>query len=90
MLGKRQKFTLIYIFLQFYKEKEGKAFNLAYEDKVKMAALTKQVAYGPCKNAKTQQEIGYFDWFGNDRQKAWLELGNLEKTDAMADLVHLG
>ena len=55
-----------------------------------MAALTKQVAYGPCKNAKTQQEIGYFDWFGNDRQKAWLELGNLEKTDAMADLVHLG
>ena len=75
--------------VRFYKDKEGKAFNLAYTDKVKLAALTKQVAYGPCVKCKKKQEIGYFDWFGNDRLKCWMELDNMKKTDAMADLVHL-
>ncbi|CBY21915.1 unnamed protein product [Oikopleura dioica] len=58
--------------VRFYKDKEGRAFNSAYEDKVKIAALTKQVTYGACANCEKQQEIGYFDWFqrrsndGND------------------------
>lgn len=75
--------------VRFYKDKEGKAFNLSYTDKVKLAALTKQVAFGPCLKCKKKQEIGYFDWFGNDRLKCWMEQGEMAKTDAMADLVHL-
>lgn len=85
-------FTLSEVYrsaVRFYKDKEGKAFNLSYADKVKLAALTKQVAFGPCDDCDKKQEIGYFDWFGNDRQKSWLELGKTKRTDAMADLVHL-
>merc|ERR1712142_450476 len=75
--------------VRFYKDKEGRAFNLAYNDKVMLAALTKQVAYGPISKCKKLPEIGYFDWFGNDRQKAWTELGNMKKNHAMEELIHL-
>ena len=54
-----------------------------------LAALTKQVAYGPINKCKKLPEIGYFDWFGNDRQKAWTELGNMKKNHAMEELIHL-
>ena len=54
-----------------------------------IAALTKQVTYGPLEKCKKIPEIGYFDWFGNDRQKAWLELGSMKKNHAMEELIHL-
>ena len=54
-----------------------------------LAALTKQVAYGPINKCKKLPEIGYFDWFGNDRQKAWTELGSMKKNHAMEELIHL-
>merc|ERR1711937_356385 len=85
-------FTLNQVYrtaVRFYKDKEGRAFNLAYNDKVMLAALTKQVAYGPINKCKKLPEIGYFDWFGNDRQKAWTELGNMKKNHAMEELIHL-
>ena len=59
------------------------------QDKVMLAALTKQVAYGPINKCKKLPEIGYFDWFGNDRQKAWTELGSMKKNHAMEELIHL-
>merc|ERR1711953_983260 len=85
-------FTLNQVYrtaVRFYKDKEGRAFNLAYNDKVMLAALTKQVAYGPINKCKKLPEIGYFDWFGNDRQKAWTELGSMKKNHAMEELIHL-
>jgi acyl-CoA-binding protein len=85
-------FTLQQVYrtaVKFYKDKEGRAFNLAYNDKVLIAALTKQVTYGPLEKCKKIPEIGYFDWFGNDRQKAWFELGNMKKNHAMEELIHL-
>lgn len=85
-------FTLCEVYrsaVRFYKDKEGRAFNLAYEDKVKLAALTKQVTYGPCASCKKQQEIGYFDWFGKDRQNCWTELGEMKKEEAMTEMIHL-
>ena len=54
-----------------------------------LAALTKQVSYGPLEKCKRLPEIGYFDWFGNDRQKAWAGLGNMKKHHAMEELVIL-
>ena len=54
-----------------------------------LAALTKQVSYGPLDKCKRLPEIGYFDWFGNDRQKAWAGLGSMKKHHAMEELVLL-
>jgi len=85
-------FTLTTVYrsaVSFYKDKEGRAFNLAYDDKVMLAALTKQVSYGPLDKCKRLPEIGYFDWFGNDRQKAWAGLGSMRKHHAMEELVLL-
>jgi len=85
-------FTLTTVYrtaVRFYKDKEGRAFNLAYDDKVMLAALTKQVSYGPLDKCKRLPEIGYFDWFGNDRQKAWAGLGSMKKHHAMEELVLL-
>merc|ERR1711953_1538588 len=46
-------------------------------------------AYGPINKCKKLPEIGYFDWFGNDREKAWTELGSMKKNHAMEELIHL-
>ena len=43
-----------------------------------------------CANCEKQQEIGYFDWFGKDRQNCWITLGNMSKEEAMTEMIHLG
>ncbi|XP_023650115.2 Golgi resident protein GCP60-like [Paramormyrops kingsleyae] len=74
--------------LQFFKEKDGKAFHPAYEEKLHLVALHKQVLLGPF-NPDICPEVGFFDVLGNDRRKEWAALGNMTKEDAMVEFVKL-
>jgi len=45
----------------------SKALPLAYKDKLRMVALTKQVASGPYRE-DAMPAVGFFDVVGNDRK----------------------
>lgn len=74
--------------LRFYKEKEGKAVNLSYQDKLKLVALTKQVSVGKF-NPDTSPPLGVLDVIGRDRRVAWQSLGDMTADDAMINFVEL-
>uniref|UniRef100_A0A0A9ZAD3 Golgi resident protein GCP60 n=1 Tax=Lygus hesperus TaxID=30085 RepID=A0A0A9ZAD3_LYGHE len=74
--------------LMFYKEKEGKAVSLSYQDKLKLVALTKQVTIGKI-NPDTCPPLGVLDVIGRDRRLAWQSLGDLSVEDAMVEFVEL-
>ena len=74
----------------FYRDNEGKAFKLSYDQKLHFIALSKQIAKGPFDPEKpdsTGYEASYFNLVGNDRKAAWQRLGNMGKQDAMMEFV---
>lgn len=76
------------IALNFYKEKEGKAVHLSYEDKLKLVAFTQQVMHGKC-TAKNAPPLGVLDVIGRDRRLAWQNLGDISKEQAMEGFIIL-
>ncbi|XP_075232568.1 Golgi resident protein GCP60 [Lycorma delicatula] len=74
--------------LRFYKEKEGKAFNFSYQDKLKSVALTQQVSHGKY-NADILPPLGVLDVIGRDRRLAWQALGDATKVQAMEQFINL-
>ncbi|KAK7492370.1 hypothetical protein BaRGS_00016467 [Batillaria attramentaria] len=74
------------IALRFFKEKEGKALQLTYKDKVHLVALTKQVAHGKF-HTDAMPEVGFLDVVGNDRRQAWQSLGDMSKETAMTEFI---
>jgi len=74
--------------LKFYKEKEGKAVQLSYQDKLKLVALTKQVSVGKF-NPDNSPALGVLDVIGRDRRVAWQALGDMETEDAMVNFIEL-
>ncbi|CAD5119721.1 DgyrCDS8316 [Dimorphilus gyrociliatus] len=74
--------------LMFYREKEGKAMQLSYKDKIRLVALIKQVAYGKYR-ADVSPAVGFLDVVGNDRRQAWQSLGDMKKEDAMREFIDL-
>lgn len=73
--------------LAFYKDKEGKALHLSYEDKLKLVAYTQQAANGPL-NLASAPPLGVLDVIGRDRRAAWQALGLMSQIQAMAGFVH--
>ncbi|CAB3378816.1 Hypothetical predicted protein [Cloeon dipterum] len=73
--------------LKFYKEKEGKAVHLSYDDKLKLVAYTQQVVQGPF-NPDKQPELGVLDVIGRDRRVAWQALGSMSQVDAQLAFVN--
>lgn len=74
--------------LNFYKEKEGKAVHLSYEDKLKLVAFTQQVTHGKC-TAENASPLGVLDVIGRDRRLAWQNLGDISKEQAMEGFIVL-
>ncbi|XP_011311304.1 Golgi resident protein GCP60 [Fopius arisanus] len=76
------------IALNFYKEKEGKAVHLSYEDKLKLVAFTQQATHGKC-TAENSPELGVLDVIGKDRRLAWQNLGDITREEAMEGFIIL-
>ncbi|XP_043465654.1 Golgi resident protein GCP60 [Leptopilina heterotoma] len=76
------------IAFNFYKEKEGKAVHLSYEDKLKLVAFIQQVTHGKC-TAENAPPLGVLDVIGKDRRLAWQNLGDISKEEAMEGFVVL-
>ncbi|XP_034180470.1 Golgi resident protein GCP60 [Osmia lignaria lignaria] len=76
------------IAINFYKEKEGKAVHLSYEDKLKLVAFTQQVTHGKC-TAENAPPLGVLDVIGKDRRLAWHNLGDISKEQAMEGFIVL-
>ncbi|CAL7939580.1 unnamed protein product [Xylocopa violacea] len=76
------------IAVNFYKEKEGKAVHLSYEDKLKLVAFTQQVTHGKC-TAENAPPLGVLDVIGRDRRLAWQNLGDIPKDQAMEGFINL-
>ncbi|XP_067681298.1 Golgi resident protein GCP60-like isoform X1 [Haliotis asinina] len=74
------------IALKFYKEKEGKALQVTYKDKLRLVAYTKQVSFGKFRN-DVSPDVGFLDVVGNDRRQAWQALGDMSKESAMEEFV---
>ncbi|XP_071573777.1 Golgi resident protein GCP60 [Temnothorax nylanderi] len=74
--------------INFYKEKEGKAVHLSYEDKLKLVAFTQQVTHGKC-TAENAPPLGVLDMIGRDRRLAWQNLGDISKEQAMEGFIVL-
>lgn len=72
--------------LAFYREKEGKAMQLTYKDKLKLVSYTKQVAHGKYR-ADISPDVGFLNVVGNDRRLAWQGLGDLSREDAMSEFI---
>ncbi|KAF5297346.1 hypothetical protein FQA39_LY12185 [Lamprigera yunnana] len=76
--------------LSFYKEKEGKAIHLSYEDKLSLVAFSQQVLHGPLSEAITKlPPLGALDVVGRDRRLAWQKLGKLDANQARTGFVEL-
>ncbi|XP_013194943.2 Golgi resident protein GCP60 [Amyelois transitella] len=73
--------------LSFYKEKEGKAIHLSYEDRLKLVAFTQQTAHGPL-DLNSVPPLGVLDVIGWNRRAAWQALGQMTQIQAMAGFVH--
>ncbi|XP_075976554.1 Golgi resident protein GCP60 [Anticarsia gemmatalis] len=73
--------------LAFYKDKEGKALHLSYEDRLKLVAYTQQTAHGPL-DPNSAPQLGVLDVIGKDRRAAWQALGQMSQIQAMAGFVH--
>lgn len=55
------------VFFSFYLEKEGKALQLTYKDKLRLVAYTKQVLHGKFRSDAVP-DVGFLDVVGNDRR----------------------
>ncbi|KAK5643713.1 hypothetical protein RI129_007558 [Pyrocoelia pectoralis] len=76
--------------LSFYKEKEGKAIHLSYEDKLSLIAFSQQVLHGPLSEAVSKlPPLGALDVVGHDRRLAWQKLGKLDVNQARAGFIEL-
>ncbi|XP_045451838.1 Golgi resident protein GCP60 [Melitaea cinxia] len=73
--------------LSFYKDKEGKAIHLSYEDRLKLVAYTQQAAHGPL-DINSAPPLGVLDVIGRDRRSAWQALGQMSQIQAMAGFIH--
>ncbi|XP_034832746.1 Golgi resident protein GCP60 [Maniola hyperantus] len=73
--------------LFFYKDKEGKAMHLSYEDRLKLVAYTQQAAHGPL-DTNSAPPLGVLDVIGRDRRAAWQALGQMSQVQAMAGFIH--
>ncbi|XP_073946277.1 Golgi resident protein GCP60 isoform X2 [Choristoneura fumiferana] len=69
--------------LAFYKDKEGKALHLSYEDRLKLVAYTQQAAHGTL-DVNSAPPLGVLDVIGRDRRAAWQALGTMSQVQAMA------
>lgn len=74
--------------LKFFRDMEGKILNLSYEDKIKLVAFSKQVAFGKC-NEETLPQLGVLDVIGRNRRLAWKELGDMSSEEAMTNFIDL-
>ncbi|XP_067011630.1 Golgi resident protein GCP60 isoform X2 [Anabrus simplex] len=74
--------------LRFYKDKEGKAVHLSYEDKLKLVAFTCQVSHGKY-NPDSLPPLGVLDVIGRDRRIAWQALSNISREEAMIGFAEL-
>uniref|UniRef100_A0A1I7ZFC0 ACB domain-containing protein n=1 Tax=Steinernema glaseri TaxID=37863 RepID=A0A1I7ZFC0_9BILA len=72
--------------VKFYREMEGQ-YVVSYEDRMKFMAFSKQVKYGTF--TEDAADAGFFDFTGADRQKAWKELGDMSRQDAMSGFTFL-
>lgn len=59
--------TLLIVVLVCCAEKEGKALQLSYQDKLRLVAYTKQVSHGKY-TAEAMPDVGFLDVVGNDRR----------------------
>ncbi|XP_031347920.1 Golgi resident protein GCP60 isoform X2 [Photinus pyralis] len=76
--------------LSFYKEKEGKAIHLSYEDKLSLVAFSQQVLHGPLSEAISKlPPLGALDVVGRDRRVAWQKLGKLDVNQARSGFIEL-
>ena len=75
-------------FFYFETDKEGKAINLSYLNKLRLVALSQQVSQGPF-NLKKASPLGVLDVIGRDRRDAWQSLGNMTKDEAMTEFIEL-
>ncbi|XP_047028437.1 Golgi resident protein GCP60 [Helicoverpa zea] len=73
--------------LAFYKDKEGKALHLSYEDRLKLVAYTQQTSHGPL-DVNSAPPLGVLDVIGRDRRAAWQALGQMSQIQAMAGFIH--
>ncbi|CAH0625539.1 unnamed protein product [Chrysodeixis includens] len=73
--------------LAFFKDKEGKALHLSYEDRLKLVAYTQQTAHGPL-DVSSAPPLGVLDVIGRDRRAAWQALGHMSQIQAMVGFVH--
>ncbi|XP_050344140.1 Golgi resident protein GCP60 [Nymphalis io] len=73
--------------LSFYKDKEGKAIHLSYEDRLKLVAYTQQAAHGPL-DLNSAPPLGVLDVIGRDRRSAWQALGQMSQVQAIAGFIH--
>ena len=78
------------LFLSIFAEKEGKAVQFSYEDKLQLVAFTQQVLHGPLSDTVEKlPPLGPFDVVGKDRRLAWQKLGNLTKEQSQTGFVEL-
>ncbi|CAG9819463.1 unnamed protein product [Phaedon cochleariae] len=76
--------------INFYKDKEGKAFHFGFEDKLQLIAFSQQVLHGPYIEALPKlPPLGALDVVGRDRRIAWQKLGQLSSDQARAGFVEL-
>ncbi|EJD75819.1 hypothetical protein LOAG_17104 [Loa loa] len=74
--------------VSFYRErKQSCELMVPYEKRLLFMAYSKQVRHGPYDAAA--DDSGWFDLIGNDRMKAWKDLGNLSASDAMSAFITL-
>lgn len=69
-------------------DKEGKAVQLSYEDKLQLVAFAQQVNHGSYDVNKVPP-VGALDVVGRDRHLAWQRLGNLSPDQARSGFVSL-
>uniref|UniRef100_UPI00358F5DDD Golgi resident protein GCP60 n=1 Tax=Myxine glutinosa TaxID=7769 RepID=UPI00358F5DDD len=77
---------LYHLALKFYKEKEGKAFQLSYDSRLSLMALSKQASTGPYQ-PESGSDVGYLDVLGSDRRREWAALGEMGKQEAALKFV---
>eukprot|EP00116_Pleurobrachia_bachei_P007313 sb/3467575/ len=70
-----------------FKVFEKHQFKLTYEQKNQLAAYYRQCTMGPYHPDK--MEVGFLDFVGNDRKKAWEALGEISQNGAKAGFCNL-
>ncbi|XP_065562976.1 Golgi resident protein GCP60-like [Artemia franciscana] len=73
---------------KFYREKEGKAIQLTYQEKCQLSAYAQQAVNGKYIPEK-HGVAGVLDVVGRDRQAAWQILGDMTSEVAMNSFVEL-